>query len=54
MKMREIPIFVKSQYLENHMGRALVHFLTESVSEYGVYPIHRDQALPYPVNLDRI
>ena len=23
MKMREIPIFVKSQYLENHMGRAL-------------------------------
>ena len=27
LKMREIPIFAKSRYLENHMGRALVIFL---------------------------
>ena len=34
IKMREIPIFAKSQYLENHMGRAWVRIFNQEEASW--------------------
>ena len=39
--MREIPIFAKSQYLENHMGRAQDHLDTDDTEGVRVFLFRR-------------